>query len=146
MSPFHGLSQPHHVTASHPSSGDKPPELWREIRKNTGTKQKWTRETQYFIYAQGLSTPSYLVPPPTSLCCPRSPSRHPSSLTLIRFMLPFYCSSYTHLLIPNSIHSWHSNQTSQTLHFKHIHLPFLSTSHTPCLCSVKFRWYNYSFI
>ena len=45
-----------------------------------------------------------------------------------------------------TIHSRHSNQTSQTLHFKNIHFPSLSTSHTPCLCTVQRRWYNYSFI
>ena len=33
------LSQAHHVTASHPSPGDKPPERGRAVRKNTGTKQ-----------------------------------------------------------------------------------------------------------
>ena len=61
-------------------------------------------------------------------------------------LLPFYSSSPTHLFIPNSIHSWHSNQTSQTLHLKNIHFPSLSTSHTPCLFSVQRSWYNYSFI
>ena len=51
--------------------------------------------------------------------------------------------------IPNSIHSRHSNQTSQTLRLKNIHFPSistLSTSHTPCLCSVQHHCYNYSFI
>ena len=51
-----------------------------------------------------------------------------------------------HLFIPNSIHSRHSNQTSQTLHLKNILFPSLSTSHTPCPCPVQRRWYNYSFI
>ena len=45
----------------------------------------------------------------------------------------------------NNIHSWHSNQTSQTLHLKNIHFPSLST-YTPCLYSVQRRLYNYSFI
>ena len=35
-----------------------------------------------------------------------------------------------------------TNQTSHTLHLKNIHFPSLSTSHTPCLCSVQRRWYN----
>ena len=30
------LSQPHHVTASHPSLGDKPPEHGSAVRKNAG--------------------------------------------------------------------------------------------------------------
>ena len=52
-----------------------------------------------------------------------------------------YSSSPTHLFIPNSIHSRHSNQTSQTLHLKNIHFPSVSTSHPPCLCSVQ-RYYD----
>ena len=39
--------------------------------------------------------------------------------------------SPTHLFIPNSIPSRHSNQTSQTLNLQNIHFPSLSTSHTP---------------
>ena len=72
----------------------------------------------------------------------------PSQYSLIRStrQLPFYASSHTHLLSPNSVNSWHSNQTSQTLHLKNIHFPSLSTSHTQCLCSVERRWYNYPFI
>ena len=59
---------------------------------------------------------------------------------------------YTHLFIPNSIHSWHSSwrRTSslalQKLHLKNIHFPSLSTSHTPCLCSVQRNLYNYSLL
>ena len=50
----------------------------------------------------------------------------PFQYSLIRStsQLAFYTSSPMHLFIPNSIHSWHSNQTSQTLHLKNIH--FLS--------------------
>ena len=47
---------------------------------------------------------------------------NPSQYSLIcstRY-LPFYSSSPMHLFILNSIHSWHSNQTSQTLHRKNI--------------------------
>ena len=51
----------------------------------------------------------------------------------------------TSLFLPLSIRSWHSHQSSQTLHPKKIHFPSLSTSHTPCICSVKPRLYNYSF-
>ena len=80
---------------------------------------------QFFPHAQTISILSDLL----------------YSLTSFLFQL-----SYTHLFIPNSIHSRHSNQTSQTLHLKNIHFLSLSTSHTPCLCSVQRRWYNYSFI
>ena len=50
---------------------------------------------------------------------------------LLYSLLPFYSSSPTHLFISNSTHSWHSNQSSQTLHLKNIHFPSLSTTHTP---------------
>ena len=56
---------------------------------------------------------------------------------LLYSLTPIYYNSPTHFLIPNSIHSWHSNQTSQTLHLKNIHFHCLSTSHTPCLCSTQ---------
>ena len=45
--------------------------------------------------------------------------------------LPSYSSPSTNLFIPNSIHSWHSHQTSQKLHLENIHFPSLSTSHAP---------------
>ena len=62
-------------------------------------------------------------------------------------LFPFYFSSSTHLFIRNSIHSWHSGQTSQTLYLKDIYFPSLNSSHTPCLLSVQRRWYNnYFFI
>ena len=46
--------------ASHPSPGDLP-ERERAVRKNSGTKQKWQRETQSSTikYAPEFSTPSY---------------------------------------------------------------------------------------
>ena len=38
------------------------------------------------------------------------------------------------------------NQTFHTLHLTNIHFPSLSTSHTPCLCSVQRWWYINSFV
>ena len=35
LRPSYNLPQRHHVTASHFSPGDKPPERGREVRKNT---------------------------------------------------------------------------------------------------------------
>ena len=56
----------------------------------------------------------------------------------LKYFSYIYCTVLcVDLFIPNSIHSWHSNQTSQTLHLKDIHFPSLSTSHTACLCSVQ---------
>ena len=34
--------QKHHVTASHPSKGDKPSEHEWVLQKNTGTERKWS--------------------------------------------------------------------------------------------------------
>ena len=62
---------------------------------------------------------------------------------------PNLCLSRTRLyILPPStpFWPWHSNYTSQTLHLKNIHFPSLCTSHTPHVCSVQRRWYNYSFI
>ena len=42
----------------------------------------------------------------------------------------------------NTIHSWDSQQTSQTLHFSKL----LSTSYSPSLCSIQCYWNNYSII
>ena len=65
---------------------------------------------------------------------------------LLYSLTPFLFQLSNHLFIPNSIHSQHSNQTSQALHLKKFHFSSLSTSHTTCLCSVQRRWYNYSFV
>ena len=91
--------------------------------KEHSAKQKWPRETHSVTYVPGLSTLSDLPcivaqPPPSN----------------------------KHLFILNSIHSQQSNQTSQIIQLNNIHFPSLSTSHTPCLCSLQCRWYNYSFI
>ena len=50
------LPQLYHV----PLQVYKPPRRGRAVRKNTGTKQKWPRETQSSAYANWLSTPTYL--------------------------------------------------------------------------------------
>ena len=36
LRPFHSLTPPAHITASHPSPGNNPPERWRAVRKNAG--------------------------------------------------------------------------------------------------------------
>ena len=50
---FHNLPQPYHVTASHSSPGNKPPECERAFWKNMGTKQKLQRENQLLHMHQG---------------------------------------------------------------------------------------------
>ena len=67
-------------------------------------------------------------------------------LILSTRQLPFNSRSSTHRFIPHFIYSCLSYQTSQTLHLENIHFPSLSTSETPCLCSMQRRWYNYSFL
>ena len=49
LSPFYSLPQSHYVTASHPSTGDKPPERGRAVPKN----KNWPCETQSSTYASG---------------------------------------------------------------------------------------------
>ena len=78
------LHQQHHVTASHSSPGDNPPEGGRAVRKNAGPSKK----TQSSRYAPELSTRSYLSriiaqPQPSSHCRPRPPSRHPFNLMTV---------------------------------------------------------------
>ena len=82
------LPQPHHVTACHPSPGDKPPWRGRAVRNNTRIIQKRLRETQFSTYTQRLSTHGFILriveqTPLSSLCYPMSPSRHPSNLTSV---------------------------------------------------------------
>ena len=61
-------------------------------------------------------------------------------------LTPFWCQIfYSPLHSYNSINSLHIQRTSQTIYLKNIHFPSLITSHTPCICSVQRRWYNYYF-
>ena len=67
MRPFIYLSQPHHVTASHPSPGDNHQSTGGPTKRTQG-EAKWPRETHTVTYAPGLSTLSYLsriVGPPS---------------------------------------------------------------------------------
>ena len=108
---FYSLPQPHHVTSSHPSPSDNNlPESGREVRKNTGQSKNGRIKSNHQHMNQGSNSPFSPRPKPSrySLICSTS-------------QLQLYTSSPTHLLIPNSIHSWHSNQTSLTLHLKNIH-------------------------
>ena len=88
LRPFNSLPQPHHVTASHPSSGDNQPEAERGVRKNAGPRKIWPQRTQSSTYAPGFSTPSYLMLIVAQLlssflCCPRPHSRYADGSTLM---------------------------------------------------------------
>ena len=74
-------------------------------------------------------------PPSTPFCSHTILSQY--SLVHSTRQLLLYSSASTHLFIPNSIHSRHSHQISQTLHLKNIHFPSLSTSHSPSFCFVQ---------
>ena len=74
--------------------------------------------------------------------CPNHLNTHWSALLANSLSIPALLHSSSFLTL--SIHD--TNQTSQTPHLKNIHFPSLSTSHTPCLCSIQCHWCNYSFI
>ena len=87
-SPFYSLSQPHHVTAFHPSSGDNHQSTGWLSERTQGKAKIATWNTISYIYVPGPSTLSYLSrifshPPPSFLCCPRTPSHHLSSPTSV---------------------------------------------------------------
>ena len=95
----YSLSQPHQVTASHRSLGDN--------QQSTGGRSERTQDQANMTacnpisyictrgapgaYAPGLryAPCMHLIisqPPPSFLCCPRPPSRHPSSITSVYFV------------------------------------------------------------
>ena len=89
MRTFYKLPQPHHVTAFHPSPGDKPAQCSRSVRKNAGTKQKnGSVKINHLHMYQGspllpiLCTLSRSLHH-LSLCCPRPPSQNLSNPILI---------------------------------------------------------------
>ena len=166
MCHFYSLSQPHRVTASHPSPGDN--------HQSTGGRSErhgHMKVIQLLMYQGSPLFPIFRSLTRTLYfhCSPRAPSHHPSNLTsvsLVAALLWLLAIRYSSILstCPNHLntlwsallanyisipallrtslfqtytHSWHSNQTSQTLHLKNILFPSLSTSHTPCLCSVQ---------
>ena len=93
LRPFYSLPQPYHAKTPHPSTGDKPIQQGRAVRKNTETKENWLRETQSSTDAQRLSTFSYLScffdqSPPSPLCCPRPPLHHSSKITTVYTVPP----------------------------------------------------------
>ena len=53
LRPSYSLPQPHHITASHHSRGDKPPERVRTVRNNTGSNQKDRVKLNFLHIHQG---------------------------------------------------------------------------------------------
>ena len=96
---FYSLLQHQHVTASHSSPDEQPPERRKVVLKNRGNKQKRTRETKSSTWAPVLGTPHFsrivAQPPSSFLCCPRPPSHHLSNhnlgLPLTQVALRWYC-------------------------------------------------------
>ena len=97
---LYSLSQPHHVTASHPSPGDNHQSTGGRPNEHRD-KQKWPPETHSITYIPRLSTLYNLSrivsqPPQSFLSCPSPPVHHPSSLTSV------YLVSALHLLPPSA--------------------------------------------
>ena len=88
---FSSLPQPHHVTASHHSPGDKPQERGTAVRKNTGTNQNGRVKLNHLHMHQG---PPILSIFHSSLCWARPSSQHPSNITSV------YLVPNLHLLPP----------------------------------------------
>ena len=125
MRPFHILPQPHHVTASHRSPSVIPPDGWRTVRKNPGTKQQRSHRIQLSTYVPGLSTPSYLScilpqPPPLFFCYPVKAKFTPSiqlNLDLSRSLLPLTSVLNTLLAMRcSSILSMYPNHLNTLVH------------------------------
>ena len=112
---FYSLTQPHHVTASHPYPGENHQGGLKEHR----AKQKWQHETHSVTYVPGLSTLFDLSridvqPPPLFFCCPKPPPHHPSSLTWV-YLVPlsnYFCHQHPsgHTIL---IHCSHMSKPSQ---------------------------------
>ena len=68
-----------------PSSGDKPPECGRAVRKDSGTNSKndLVKLDHLHIHQGSPLYPIFRNPQPSHLYCQRSPSHHPSNLPSI---------------------------------------------------------------
>ena len=82
-------------------NGIQPFSMWGNTSAQEGgskehrNQEKWLSETRSSTYAPGLSTFSYpsriiAQPPPSSLCCPRPPAHHPSSLPSVYSIYLFF--------------------------------------------------------
>ena len=95
------------------------------VRKNTGPIKNGRVKLKQLLMYQGTSVsfvPALHLLPPSTPFWPYGTHPffpHDQNISILSDLLysltPFYSSS-AHLFTFNSIHSWHSNQTSQTLH------------------------------
>ena len=70
-------------------------------------------------------------------------STWPNNLKTLRLALLVHCLSIPVFLCNSSFLTLSIRDTPAkhpTLHLKNVHFPSLSTSNTPCLCSVQRRW------
>ena len=73
------LSQPHHVTASHPSPDDNHQSTGGRSERIQGQAKMAAGSSFSYVCTRALhSFRSFAQPPPSFLCCQRGPSRHPS--------------------------------------------------------------------
>ena len=114
----------------------------RSLYRHFSVAQCMSPSSQPFSQTSVSLVPTLHLLPPSTPFWPYDTHKffpHAQTISILSDLLysltPFlFQLSYTHLFIPNSIHSRHYNQTSQTLHLANIHFPSLSTSHIPCLC------------
>ena len=96
LSPFHSLSQSHHVTTSHPSPSDNPPERGRAWRKNAWQCKNGHVILNHLHMHHGyplldiFRALSRSLQAPLTLCCPRPSSRHPSNLISVYSVLALH--------------------------------------------------------
>ena len=97
LRPFFSLYQPHHVTASYASTGDNQQSTGGRLERTQG-KAKMAAWNSFSYICTTLPDLSLIdgQPPPSFLCCPRTPSYHPSSLTSVSLAPAF------HLLPPST--------------------------------------------
>ena len=109
------------------SPGDNPSELGTAVKKKHKNQAKWPRVV---IYLCTRALHSYLSVihfyPPSSLCCPRAPSHHPSNLTLDYPVRVRFCYRHQH---PSRhgvhIHSLHMPKPSKYSDSLYSPTPFL---------------------
>ena len=114
--PFYSLSQPHHVTASHPTPGvgcrHRAPEHWpehgRAVRKNTGPRKKWPRETQLYMYQGSPLFPIFRTL--TSSLHHHSSVAQSDKKNIILCLCVLFrgCCSRMQVLWPTLVHEYHT--------------------------------------
>ena len=111
LSPYtRHCSQPLHVSASHPFPGDKAAGGRSERTPESSKNYRLTLDHPHIRKGSQLLP---MLPPPSSLCCPRPPSHHPSNLTSFYPVPAFHLLPPSTLIAIRDIHSLHVSKSSQ---------------------------------